>query len=165
MSLDPADQSALRAAFSAFMTGVTVVTTIDEAGQPKGFTANSFTSVSLDPPLLLFCIAKTSRSLEAFRKAETFAVNILSEHQRDLSSRFAKPVDNRFEGVEWRAGAAGAPILDHVCGWFDCRVYREVEAGDHWIILGEVVGFDYDAKEALGYSRSGYFTLEDAKFR
>ena len=159
---DPTDQKALRAAFSAFLTGVTIVTTMDKDGAPRGFTANSFTSVSLTPPLLLFCIAKTSRSLDAFMNADSFAVNILSESQEHLSSRFAAPVEDRFADVDWSNGPTGAPVLSDVCGWFDCATHNRVEAGDHYIIIGEVIGFDHNTSEALGYSRKGYFSLSGA---
>ena len=161
---DPADTLALRAAFSAFLTGVTIVTTSDGDNAPLGFTANSFTSVSLNPPLLLFCIGKTSRSLDHFLNARAFAVNILSDTQQHLSARFAAPVADRFAEVNWQAGPAGSPIVNDVCGWFDCETRNTVEAGDHHIIIGEVIGFDHNPQEALGYSRGGYFSLaEDAK--
>jgi len=163
-SADPSDKTALRTAFSAFHTGVTIVTTMDGDDGPRGFTANSFTSVSLDPPLLLFCIGKTSRSLETFLAAKAFAVNILSDQQRDLSARFATPVEDRFKDVDWAEGPAGSPILHDVSGWFDCETRNIVEAGDHHIVIGEVMGFDHAPHEALGYSRGGYFSLaEDAK--
>lgn len=158
-SSDPADTFALRAAFSAFMTGVTIVTALDEDGAPRGFTANSFTSVSLTPPLILFCISKASLSLDLFLKTPAFAVNILSDRQRDLSARFAAPVENRFADVDWTAGPAGSPVLNGVSGWFDCELRNTVEAGDHHIVIGEVIGFDHNRKEALGYSRGDYFSL------
>lgn len=163
-SSDPADTIALRAAFSAFMTGVTIVTTLDADGAPRGFTANSFTSVSLTPPLILFCISKNSLSLDLFLGTRAFAVNILSDRQRDLSARFAAPVEDRFAAVDWSAGPAGSPVLNGVCGWFDCETRNTVEAGDHHIVVGEVIGYDHNPQEALGYSRGGYFSLaEDAK--
>lgn len=94
------DPRQLRDAFGAFLTGVTVVTTINAEGQPIGFTANSFTSVSLDPPLLLVCLAKTSRNYAAVTEAAGFAVNILSEAQKDVSNTFARPVEDRFAAVD-----------------------------------------------------------------
>lgn len=157
MSQDPEDKIALRAAFGAFLTGVTVVTTKTEAGEPVGFTANSFTSVSLDPPLLLICIAKASQNLDNFLSAPGYAVNILAEGQEALSRRFAGPVADRFAGVGWRDGPAGAPVLDGVCGWFDCEMHDQVEAGDHVILIGRVEGYDHSADRALGYARGGYF--------
>lgn len=156
---DPADTHALRAAFSAFLTGVTIVTTVDQDGAPRGFTANSFTSVSLTPPLILFCISKSSLSLDLFLDANAFAVNILSDKQRTLSSRFAAPVEDRFADVDWAKGPAGSPVLQGVSGWFDCETRNTVEAGDHHIVIGEVIGYDHNPQEALGYSRGGYFSL------
>ncbi len=158
---NPTDTIALRAAFSAFLTGVTIVTTTGSDAAPLGFTANSFTSVSLDPPLLLICIGKRSASLNHFLSARTFAVNILSDKQQHLSARFATPVVDRFAEVGWDMGPAGSPILHDVCGWFDCETRNIVEAGDHHIIIGEVMGFDHNPQEALGYSRGGYFSLAE----
>lgn len=158
-SSDPSDTVALRAAFSAFLTGVTIVTTVDDTGAPRGFTANSFTSVSLTPPLILFCISKGSLSLELFLGTSAFAVNILSDKQQDLSARFAAPIEDRFAAVDWSAGPAGSPVLNGVSGWFDCETWNTVEAGDHYVVLGEVIGYDHNPKEALGYSRGGYFSL------
>ncbi|MEM7269597.1 MAG: flavin reductase family protein [Pseudomonadota bacterium] len=151
------DAAALRAAFGAFLTGVTIVTTRGSEGGPVGFTANSFTSVSLDPPLLLFCISRRSASLSAFQSAPGFAVNILSKEQETLSTRFAGPSENRFAGIGWRSGETGAPLLDGVCGWFDCRPHQIIEAGDHHVIIGEVVAFERTGEEALGYGPGGYF--------
>lgn len=155
----PTDTVALRAAFGAFMTGVTVVTTMDNRGEPVGFTANSFTSVSLDPPLILICIAKTSQNIETFCSADGYAVNILAEGQEDLSRRFSGPVADRFGGVDWARGPAGAPVLGGVCGWFDCTMHDQLEAGDHVILIGEVKGFDHSGHPALGYAAGGYFRL------
>ena len=153
------DPRALRDAFGAFMTGVTIVTAEHE-GAPAGLTANSFTSVSLDPPLLLVCVSKRSVSLAAIRASGGFAVNILEESQRDLSNRFARPTEDRYEGVEWRRGPSGSPILNGVCGWFDCRLREEVSAGDHVILLGRVEAFDHVGGAPLGYAKGGYFSLD-----
>lgn len=109
----PNDPRALRDAFGAFMTGVTVVTALDAQGQPIGFTANSFTSVSLEPPLLLVCLARSSRNFDAFTQGAGFAINVLAEHQKDISNRFAKPMQDRFAEARmaarpaWRAGDRG----------------------------------------------------------
>lgn len=152
------DTRALRDAFGTFMTGVTVVTTRDTADAPRGFTANSFTSVSLDPPLLLVCIAKASRSLETFTRADGFAVNVLADDQREISLTFARPGEDRFAGLGWRPGRTGAPILDGVAAWFDCRRHQVVDAGDHVILIGRVEDFAAADRGALGYARGGYFT-------
>ncbi|MGB3813307.1 MAG: flavin reductase family protein [Shinella sp.] len=152
------DARALRDAFGAFLTGVTVVTTIDDAGLPIGFTANSFASVSLDPPLLLVCLAKTSRNYDTLTKAPGFAVNILAEGQKDVSNTFARPVEDRFASVKWQKGPFGAPVFADVAAWFDCAMHDVVNAGDHVILIGRVEGFDNNGTTGLGYARGGYFT-------
>lgn len=156
MSLDNPRQ--LRDAFGTFMTGVTVVTTMDRDGHPLGFTANSFSSVSLDPPMLLVSIARSSLNYDAFATAKGFAINILSESQKDVSNTFARPVEDRFETVYWRRGPVGAPLLAGVSAWFDCHVHQVVEAGDHAILIGRVGAFEATQAPALGYYRGGYFT-------
>lgn len=158
MSTTPFDPRQLRNAFGAFMTGVTVVTTYDDAGRPLGFTANSFASVSLDPPLLLVCIAKTSRNYQAFAAARAFAVNILGETQKDVSNTFARPVEDRFAAVEWLPGPHGSPVFPEAAAWFDCSQHQLIEAGDHTILIGRVEGFADSTRNGLGYARGGYFT-------
>lgn len=149
---------ALRDAFGCFMTGVTVVTTMDAEGQPLGFTANSFSSVSLDPPLLLVSIARTSANWAAFTTGQGFAVNILSEAQKDVSATFARPVADRFATVYWRRGPAGSPLIAGVSAWFDCHLHQVIEAGDHAILIGRVAGFEATPAPGLGYYRGSYFT-------
>ncbi|OQM74235.1 flavin reductase [Manganibacter manganicus] len=151
------DPKALRDAFGAFLTGVTVVTTHDGNGLPVGFTANSFTSVSLDPPLLLVCLARTSRNFDTLTEAAGFAVNILSEGQKDISNTFARPVEDRFAGLDWQPGPHGAPVLANVAAWFDCALDKVVEGGDHVILLGRVKAFANGGANGLGYARGGYF--------
>ncbi|MCV9961645.1 flavin reductase family protein [Pararhizobium sp. BT-229] len=152
------DARALRDAFGAFPTGVTVVTAHDASGRPVGFTANSFTSVSLDPPLLLVCLAKTSRNFETMTRAGKFAVNILSETQKDVSNTFARPVEDRFAAVEWQKGPEGSPIFADVAAWFDCSTEQVLDAGDHVIMTGRVKAFDNSGRNGLGYARGSYFT-------
>ena len=152
----------LRDAFGTFMTGVTVVTTLNEAGAPVGFTANSFSSVSLDPPLLLVSIAKTSSNYARFIEAKGFAINILSEGQKDVSNTFAKSVEDRFSTVKWQIGPHGAPILDGVSAWFDCSLHQLIDAGDHAILIGLVEAFDASGQSGLGYYRGSYFTPAQA---
>lgn len=151
------DPRALRDAFGAFATGVTVVTARGADGRPIGFTANSFTSVSLDPPLLLVCLAKTSRNLRAMSEAKGFAVNILAEDQQDVSNVFARPVEDRFAHVEWIEGPSGSPVFPLAAAWFDCRRETIVDAGDHVILLGRVEGFANSERNGLGYVRGAYF--------
>lgn len=152
------DPRALRDAFSAFTTGVTVVTAMAPDGAPLGFTANSFSSVSLDPALLLVCLARTSRNFDSITRGTGFAVNILAEDQREISNTFARPVADRFAAVSWRPGPAGSPILDGTAAWFDCRMHQIVEAGDHAILVGRIVGFANSGRNGLGYARGSYFT-------
>ena len=154
---------ALRDAFGAFLTGVTVVTTHDDTGSPIGFTANSFTSVSLDPPLLLVCLARTSRNFETLTKAPGFAVNILSETQKDVSNTFARPVEDRFSAVEWRKGPHGSPVFADVAAWFDCASDSIVDGGDHVILIGRIEAFENGKANGLGYVRGSYFTPELAQ--
>ena len=158
MTDTPDPRRALRDAFGTFMTGVTVVTTMDAHGRPLGFTANSFASVSLDPPLLLVQIARTSANYPAFAAASGFAVNILSEGQKSVSSTFARPVHDRFAGIDWQKGPHGSPILPDVSAWFDCATHRIVDAGDHAILIGRVQAFNATSAPGLGYYRGTYFT-------
>ncbi len=151
------DARALRSAFGKFMTGVTVVTALDAAGEPLGFTANSFSSVSLDPPLLLVNLANSSSNFDAFKNANGFAVNILSEEQTAVSNTFASPVEDRFDSCSWSAGPVGSPVLENVCAWFDCSMFQTVEAGDHLILIGRVGAFDAFERGGLGYANGGYF--------
>lgn len=152
------DPRILRDAFGAFLTGVTVVTTLDANGAPIGFTANSFTSVSLDPPLLLVCLAKTSRNYQTLMRTSGFAVNILSEDQKDVSNTFARPVEDRFAAVNWQKGPFGSPVFSDVAAWFDCSAHDRVDAGDHVILIGKIEAFKNSGKTGLGYARGGYFT-------
>ena len=152
-----ADPRALRDTFGAFLTGVTVVTTHDATGRPVGFTANSFASLSLDPPLLLVCLARTSRNFQTLTNTVGFAVNILAEHQKDISNTFARPVEDRFSGLDWRRGPHGSPILGGVAAWFDCALYEVVDGGDHVILIGRIEAFENGKANGLGYARGGYF--------
>ena len=148
----------LRDAFGAFMTGVTIVTTASDDGKPLGFTANSFSSVSLDPALLLVSIAKTSGNYQTFSTAGHFAINILAEGQKDLSNTFARPSDDRFANVNWQLSANRNPLIDDVSAWFDCTTHAVIDAGDHALIVGRVEAFHSAGFAGLGYYRGGYFT-------
>lgn len=154
------DPKELRNAFGQFMTGVTVVTTKDKHGEPVGFTANSFSSVSLDPPLLLVCLANGSSNYDTFCNADGFAVNILAQDQTEVSNTFARPVDDRFAAVQWQDGPLGSPVLDGVCAWFDCSMEQRVKAGDHVILIGRVAAFENHERGGLGYASGGYFSRD-----
>lgn len=157
--LSPFDNRELRTAFGSFMTGVTIVTTAGIDGQPRGFTANSFTSVSLEPPLLLLCIGKAAASMEVFRNARGFAVNILSEAQKDTSVLFASKRPDKFEAARWRPGPFGNPLLEGSAAWFDCARYQVIDTGDHIILMGHIEAFSYSDANPLGYARGHYITL------
>lgn len=158
---DADERRRLRDAFGTFMTGVTVVTTLSE-GRPLGFTANSFSSVSLEPPLLLVSIARSSSNYAIFSTAPGFAINILAEDQRDISNTFARPVADRFSAVAWHKGPHGAPILEGVSAWFDCATHQVIEAGDHALLIGRVEAYASVASPGLGYYRGSYFTANSA---
>jgi len=152
------DARALRDAFGAFLTGVTIVTSTDKQGKPVGFTANSFSSVSLEPPLLSICLAKTASSYSLFNQTTHFAVNILAENQKALSNTFARPSADRFAGVDWQLSQTNNPLLKETAAWFDCTVFQRIDAGDHLLLLGEVKAFNNSGKTGLGYARGAYFT-------
>lgn len=154
--LDPHD---LRRAFGSFMTGVTVVTTRDASGTPLGFTANSFTSVSLDPPLLLVCPGKNLSSYEHFASCSHFAVNILAEGQEDLSNTFAGFKGDRFAKADHSLNARGIPLISGAVATFSCRTHQAVEAGDHCVLIGQVEAYSHNESPALGYANGRYFSL------
>lgn len=133
------DSAEFRSVLGHFATGVTVVTgRSDEA--PVGLAANAFTSVSLDPPLVLVCVARSSRSWPLIRASGAFAVNFLGEHQEDVCLRFGSQAEDRFADVGWEAAATGSPVLPEALAYVDCRIETEHEAGDHVIVVGRVVG-------------------------
>lgn len=150
------EKAALRDAFGAFATGVTVVTARTGDGRPVGFTANSFTSVSLDPPLLLICLGKSSSNHATFAGAQGFGVNILAADQADVSCRFAAPVADRFADLRWRPGATGAPLLDGVAAWFDCALHQVVDAGDHIVLIGRITDLQRHERAPLIYLQGRY---------
>jgi len=131
-------QPDFRAALGTFATGVTIVTARDAAGLPVGITANSFNSVSLDPPLIVWSLAAGSATMTAFRAAERYVVNVLAHDQVELARRFSKPHGDRFAGVPHRLGLAGAPLIDGCIAWFECRHHAQHTTGDHTLFIGEV---------------------------
>lgn len=146
----------LRRAFGSFATGVTIVTSVDDKGEVYGFTANSFSSVSLDPPLLSVNIAKSAYGLDIFTGTPGFAVNILAEKQRELSNQFASRGVDKFANTIWHTASTGSPIFDSVVAWFDCENFQQVEAGDHVILIGKVLDYSYNSDSPLGFCRGAY---------
>lgn len=155
------DPVALRRAFGTFVTGVTVITTRDADGSPRGMTANSFTSVSLDPPLLLVCVGKSAHSYGAFNSSHSFAVNLLHEAQIDVSNLFASKAANKFDTVNHDRIHTGAPVLTDCLTWFDCKVHSRVDAGDHLVLIGEVQAFGTSPSAPLGFCRGRYANVKD----
>lgn len=154
----------LRDALGCFGTGVTIVTTMSDAGEPIGLTANSFTSVSLDPPLILFSLAKSSSSIGSFRDTESFAVNVLHIGQQPVAGRFTQRGVSRFEGVDWAVRTeGGSPILAGSLASFDCRTYAKHDGGDHLIFIGAVSHAWYEPhRDPLLYFRGKYRRLHFA---
>ena len=157
------DARTLRDALGCFATGVTVVTTRDGAGSPIGLTANSFSAVSLDPPLILFCLAKTSSNLARFRAAEHFAINVLHIGQQPTSGVFARSTEDRFQDVAWESWDTGAPILSGSLASFECATHEVVEAGDHLVFIGRVLRARFEPRrDPLLYFRGKYRRLHFA---
>lgn len=152
------DPSELRAAFGRFLTGVTVVTTRTKTGAPVGFTANSFTSVSLDPPLLLVCPGTHLTSYDAFATTKQFGISILSEGQQDISNLFASGSADRFGATDWDAPQDDIPLITGRAAGFVCDTFNRVTAGDHMILIGQVTHFDNAGLMGLGYGPDGYFS-------
>jgi flavin reductase (DIM6/NTAB) family NADH-FMN oxidoreductase RutF len=146
-----------RQVMGVFPTGVTIVAATGLSGQPLGLTVNSFTSVSLDPPLVLVCIDRASSSHDRLLDAGAFAINILSADQADFAVRFASdPSEGRFEGIEWRPSPSGSPVLAGVSGWLDCTIECVHDAGDHSIIVARVEGGDFSTRPALVFHRGTF---------
>lgn len=156
------DRRAFRDTLGLFVTGVTIVTTRSVKGERIGVTANSFNSVSLDPPLILWSLNKQSGSLASFEGAGFFAVHILRQDQIELSNRFAKPGQDKFEGLETAEGKGRVPILKDCAARLECRTYNRHPAGDHTIFIGEVLEFEASPQaEPLLYHGGRYARLED----
>ncbi len=150
------DPRELRNVFGSFVTGVTVVTTRDAAGKGHGVTANSFNSVSLDPPLVLWSQSVTSRSHPAFRDSDHFAVHILADDQVDVSNHFAKSRDDKFEGLHHENGIGGVPIIGGCAAYLECTKVAAYPGGDHVVFLGRVERFHHSARRPLAFSRGKY---------
>jgi 3-hydroxy-9,10-secoandrosta-1,3,5(10)-triene-9,17-dione monooxygenase reductase component len=139
-----------RRVLGQFATGVTIITAMD-GDEPVGVVANSFTSVSLDPPLVLFCVARTSSTWPRIERARRFAVNILGEHQEELSRLFATRGADRFGAVQWHVGVGGSPVLHEVIAYLDCEFWALYDGGDHIIVVGHALdlGVTHDVSPLL----------------
>lgn len=153
------DGHQLRQVLGCFPTGVAVMATRDAAGNPVGLTCNSFTSVSLSPPLVLWCLALYSPNLPAFLEAAHFSINILSVEQTALSRQFSASVADRFAGVTHEAGAGGVPVISGCAAWLECRNETRHYAGDHVIFIGEVLRASRTTLKPLVFVQGQYQVL------
>jgi flavin reductase (DIM6/NTAB) family NADH-FMN oxidoreductase RutF len=158
----PIDKDLFRQVLSHFAAGVTVVSTLDAAQRPHGLTATAFASVSLEPPLALVCIEKTTETYPHFEASGVFAVNFLAHEQRDVSQRFAKHGGDKFHDTPWRRGALGTPILDGTIGHVECRIVHSYDGGDHTIYVGQIEAAAAGSGAPLLYFRHAYRHVEDA---
>jgi flavin reductase (DIM6/NTAB) family NADH-FMN oxidoreductase RutF len=149
-----------RLACGRYSTGIVIATVLDSEGEPHGITINSFTSVSLAPPLILLCLDHKTRVLEHFQPGKHFGINVLNEFQREISDHFASHKRERFNGVEWKPGGTGVPMLPHGLAFLECRVRNSVPAGDHDIVIGEVLEARVEEGKPLIYFAGSYRKLE-----
>lgn len=152
-AIDPRD---FRNALGTYGTGVTIVTAMGPDGKPYGVTCNSFASVSLNPPLVLWSLGMFSQGLTIFQNASHFTVNVLGVSQQALAMQFAKSSGEKFNGVEWTPGLGNAPIITGSVATFQCRAANRYYGGDHVIFLGAVEAYAYTKQEPLLFSRGGF---------
>jgi flavin reductase (DIM6/NTAB) family NADH-FMN oxidoreductase RutF len=145
-----------------FPTGVTVLTVRDAEGGARGMTASSFTSVSLDPPLVLVCVDHKASVMAHLRRSRHVGINILREEQSEISIRFARRGEDRFQNIEWTEGHHSVPLIQGVLAWLECEIDQMVDAGDHAIVIAEVLRAEYRDGRPLVYFGSAYHKLETA---
>lgn len=157
MAIDP---DLFRAVLGRFASGITIITTRDGQGRDHGMTVSAFSSLSLEPPLVLVCIANTATMAPVVAHVDSFAVNVLAADQEPLSRRFAGAIDDRFEGLGVERASSGNALLQDVLAWLDCRIVARHPAGDHVIVIGEVQEAQAADGRPLLYYRGGYAQLE-----
>ena len=150
------DQREFRNALGRFATGVTVITTVGPGGNPEGLTANSFSGLSLEPPLVQWCIGKSAPTHDIFRDWSHFTINILRADQRQMSNQFATSAEDKFVGVDWHPGLGGCPIVGDPLAVFECTNWAQHYGGDHTILIGEVEKFTYHDGDPLLFSAGKY---------
>jgi len=153
------DARKYRDALGCFATGITVVTSMKDGVEPLGITVNSFGSVSLDPPLVLFSLGHTGNHCQEFQDSGKFAINILSESQRHLCDRFASPLEDRFSGVSHLTGENGCPVFEGSLAVFECETYATHEAGDHLIFICRVTNVTSDSSQSALLFHKGDFPI------
>ncbi len=145
-----------RRACGRFATGVTIASVVDNQGIPHGLTVSSFTSVSLEPPLILICLGHAVSVIDAFRASPYFGINVLAEDQRELSERFARKGSDRFNGISWEVGKTGVPLIPGVLAAIECHVHQRITSGDHDIFIGEMLEARVSGGDPLIYFASQY---------
>lgn len=156
------DSRQLRSALGTFTTGVTVVTALDSDGTARGMTANSFSSVSLDPPLVLWSIGKDALAFNAFTCCRHFVVHVLKQGQRDLSTRFATREARSFDDLQMEHGVGGVPMFSDYLARFQCELHECLPGGDHVIVVGKVLALDHREGEPLLFYGGKYRELSEA---
>jgi flavin reductase (DIM6/NTAB) family NADH-FMN oxidoreductase RutF len=156
----PVTSEKFRRACGRFATGVTIASVLDARGGPHGLTVSSFTSVSLEPPLILICLGHAVSVIEHFRSAKYFGINVLAESQQLLSERFARKGHDRFDGLAWHSGETGVPLLTGVLAAIECSVHQRIRSGDHDIFVGEMLSAHVEKGEPLIYFASHYRELK-----
>ena len=159
MAQSSVSEATFRHACAQFATGVAIATVMDESGAPHGLTINSFTSVSLQPPLVLICIDYRAQVLQLFLRASHYGVNVLRDSQQEISNRFAYRGEDRFSGVSWSPGQTGVPILDESLACLECATRQVIDGGDHTILLAEVVSIHTADGDPLLYFNSRYHRI------
>jgi flavin reductase (DIM6/NTAB) family NADH-FMN oxidoreductase RutF len=156
LGCSPCDSLQFRNACGKFPTGVTITTLIDTSGAPRGITINSFTSVSLEPPLILVCIDSRSHIIPPMTMGTCFGINVLSYEQDYLATKFSRHWENRFASVKWRPGETGVPLLDGIAAALECRIVRREIAGDHVVVFGLVLTATLTEEPPLTFANRGY---------
>ncbi len=157
--LAPVTSEEFRRACGRFATGVTIASVMDPEGTPHGLTVSSFTSVSLEPPLILICLGHEVTSIDLFRSSRVFGISVLNDSQREISERFARKGYDRFDGLGWERGATGVPLLTGALAAIECAVTQRITAGDHDIFVGEMHSARVSDGEPLIYYGSRYRAL------
>jgi flavin reductase (DIM6/NTAB) family NADH-FMN oxidoreductase RutF len=158
--LAPIASEEFRHVCGRFATGVSVATVLDPRGRPHGLTVNSFTSISLTPPLVSICLGLNVTVVDAFREAEFYGINILADDQQEISDRFARKGLDRFATVSWHRGKSGAPMIAGCLATMECAIRQRIPCGDHLIFVGEVVHSQINSGSPLLFYASGYRKLE-----
>ena len=156
------DKRDLRNALGSFGTGVTVVTSGNLQSRLVGVTANSFSSVSLEPPIVLWSLVSSSPSLEVFDATGRFVINVLALQQIDLSKQFSKTLEDKFAGVEYTEGLDGLPVIQNCVATFECKTIQRTVVGDHVLFLGQVENYVYESKTPLLFCQGNYMQVAEA---